>query len=61
MKIYVLVSQDKDGEPTLDMPVTFGRSIRAYTSKARAKVYARKFKSYVIEVKLTDGKIVHEG
>ena len=60
MKIYVLVAQE-DGEPTFNLPVQFGRAIRAYTSKARAKVYARKFECYVIEVDLTDGKIVHEG
>jgi hypothetical protein len=57
MKIYVLVTT-KDGEPTLDMPVHFGRSIRAYTSKARAKVYAKKFDCYVIEVDLTKGEMV---
>lgn len=59
MKIYVLVTTEK-GEPTVNMPVYFGRSIRAYISKSRARVYARKFQCYVIEVDLTDGKIVYE-
>lgn len=62
MKIYVLVATDEDGEPTLNMPVDFGRTIRAYNSKARAKVYARKFKCAVIEVDLQDGQLVaYEG
>ena len=60
MKIYVLVSNDEDGEATTNMPVNFGRGIRAYNSKARAKVYARRFKSSVIEVDLAEGKVVYE-
>ena len=58
MKIYVLVTMNKDDELTTNMPVSFGRGIRAYTSKARAKVYARKFECAVVEVKVEDGKIV---
>ncbi len=57
MKIYVLVTT-KDGEPTLDMPTHFGRSIRAYTSEKRAKAYAKRFDCYVIEIDLTKGKMV---
>lgn len=58
MNIYVLVSND-EGEPTTNMPVHFGRGIRAYNSKARARVYARRFGCAVIELKLQDGKIVY--
>ena len=32
MKVYVLVKTDKDSEPTLDMPVIFGRGVRAVES-----------------------------
>lgn len=59
MKIYILVANDK-GLPTTNMPVKFGRGIRAYGSKARARVYARRFDCAVIEVNLEDGKIVYE-
>lgn len=57
MKIYILVAND-EGQPTVSMPVSFGRNIRAYNSKARAKVYARKFKCAVVEVDIESGKIV---
>lgn len=59
MKIYVLVANE-DGTPTTNMPVQFGRGIRAYNSKARAKVYARRFNCHVIELNLEDGNIVYE-
>lgn len=58
MKVYILVANDKDGEPTFDMSVTFGRSIRAYNSKARAKVYARRFKCSVVELDVERGEVV---
>lgn len=57
MKVYILVAND-EGKPTLNMPIYFGRSIRAYNSKARAKVYARRFSCAVVEVDLETGKIV---
>lgn len=58
MKVYVLVDNDKDGNPTFDMSVTFGRHIRAYNSKARARTYARKFQCSVVELDIADGKVV---
>ena len=61
MKLYVLVAVDEDGEPTYNMPVGFGRAVRAYSSKARAKVYARKFKCAVIEVDLENGEMIAYG
>jgi len=57
-KIYVLIDTDEDGETITDMPVTFGRSVRAYTSKARARMYAKRFKCEVVELDLNDGEIV---
>lgn len=58
MKVYVLVDNDKDGNPTFDMSITFGRHIRAYNSKARAIVYARKFSCSVVELDIENGKVV---
>lgn len=58
MKVYVLVANDKDGKPTFDMSITFGRHIRAYNSKARARVYARKFNCSVVELDTQEGKVV---
>lgn len=58
MKVYVLVKKDKDGKPTFNMPTHFGRLTRAYSSKARAKIYAKKFECNVIELELEQGKIV---
>lgn len=58
MKIYLLVANDLEGKPTLNMPTTFGRQTRAYASKARAKVYAKKFNCSVVEFDLAKGKIV---
>jgi hypothetical protein len=60
MKVYVLVAKDEKGGTTFNMPVTFGRGLRAYNSEARAKVYARKFKCSVVELKTEEGKIVYE-
>lgn len=57
MKVYILVAIN-EGSATTNMPVLFGRGIRAYNSKARAKVYARRFKCAVVEVDLGTGKIV---
>lgn len=57
MKIYILVAND-EGNPTTNMPIYFGRGIRAYSSKARARVYARKFKCVVVEIDLASGRIV---
>jgi len=57
MKIYILVTND-EGSPSLNMPVKFGRSIRAYDSKARAKVYARRFNCSAVEVDITEGKLL---
>lgn len=57
MKVYLLVNKNQN---TLNMPVTFGRKIRVYESKARAKVYGRKFNCSVVELDLEGGKIVHE-
>lgn len=59
MTIYILVANN-DGEPTLNMPYSFGRNIRAYESKARAKVYARRFKCAVVEIDLEDGQIIFD-
>lgn len=61
MKVYVIVAQNDDGEPTFDMPVSFGRNVRAYSSKARAKVYARKFNAVVVELDLEQGEVVWQG
>lgn len=58
MKVYVLVAENEKGELTFDMPVTFGRGLRAYDSKARAKVYARKFNCNVVELDLDKGIVV---
>jgi hypothetical protein len=58
MKVYVLVTQDTEGNPTFEMPTHFGRTTRAYASKARAKVYAKKFNCKVVELNLEDGKVV---
>ena len=58
MKIYVLVANDKEGKPTFDMSITFGRNIRAYNSRARARVYARKFQCSVVEFDIEKGKVV---
>lgn len=58
MKIYILVKKNEEGEVTTNMPVTFGRRVRAYNNKARAKVYARNFDSRVIEVDLEKGTAV---
>lgn len=58
MKIYILVTNDKDGNPIVNMPTLFGRTTRAYASKARARVYARKFSCSVVEIDLEKGKIV---
>lgn len=57
MKVYVLVTT-KNGEPTFDMPTTFGRGVRAYDSKARAQAYAKRFKAVVIELDLENGEEV---
>lgn len=59
MKVYVLVADDNDHNLTFNMPVTFGRGLRAYDSEARAKVYARKFKCKVVELDIDKGKIVY--
>lgn len=58
MKVYVLVAKDEEGKPTFNMPVLFGRSLRAYDSKARARVYAKKFNCDVVELELESGKVV---
>lgn len=58
MKVYVLVTKDKEGKPTFNMPTHFGRTTRAYASRARAKVYARKFDCDVVELELEEGKVV---
>ena len=58
MKVYVLVANDKEGKPTFNMPTHFGRTTRAYSSKARARVYAKKFSCTVVELDLEQGKIV---
>lgn len=58
MKIYILVAKDKDGKPTINMPVQFGRALRGYTQKGRAQVYGRKFNSTVLEFDTEQGKIV---
>ncbi len=58
MKIYVLVADDNEHNLTFNMPVVFGRGLRAYDSKARAKVYARKFKCKVVELDIKSGKII---
>ncbi len=60
MKVYVLVSKDKDDEPTFNMPVTFGRGLRAYDSKPRAKVYARRFKCMVVELEVERGEVIYD-
>lgn len=60
MKVYVLVSKDKNNELTFNMPVHFGRGLRAYDSKARAKVYARKFNCKVVELDVMTGKTVFD-
>ena len=57
MKVYILVNKNQN---TLSMPVTFGRSVRVYDSKARAKVYGRKFNCTVVELDVEKGKVVHE-
>lgn len=57
MKIYVLVASE-EGQPSVNMPVYLQRQIRAYTSKARARVYARKFNCAVVEVDISSGKII---
>lgn len=57
MKIYILVKKNEEGEVTTNMPVTFGRRIRAYDNKSRAKVYARNFDSRVVEVDLEKGTV----
>lgn len=58
MKVYILVAQDKEGKSTFDMPVTFGRNLRVYDSKSRAKVYGRRFGCKVIELNIEEGKEV---
>lgn len=58
MKVYVLVTKDTEGKPTFNMPTHFGRTTRAYSSRARAKVYANKFNCNVVELDLSEGKIV---
>lgn len=58
MKVYILVAKDDEGELTFNMPYNFGRNIRAYTSKARAKVYARRFNCEVVELDIETGKIL---
>ncbi len=58
MKVYVLVTKDKDGKPTFNMPTHFGRTTRAYASKARARVYAKKFGCAVVALDLEKGKVV---
>lgn len=58
MKVYVLVAQDEEGEPTLDMPTHFGRKVRAYTSKAVAKVNAKRFNCAVVELSIGRGEVV---
>lgn len=58
MKVYILVAQDEKGNATFDMPVTFGRGLRAYNSKLRAKVYARRFGCKVFELDTEEGKEV---
>lgn len=55
MKVYVLVAKDKEGNPTFNMPINFGRGLRAYDSKARAKVYARRFNCKVVELNIEEG------
>lgn len=58
MKIYVLVMESGDDTHSLKMPTTFGRRIRAYPSKARAKAYAKRFNALVFECELTEENIV---
>lgn len=55
MKVYILVNKTTN---SLQMPVTFGRGIRVYDSKARAKVYGRKFNCSVVELDVDEGKVV---
>jgi hypothetical protein len=59
MKLYVLIDQEDD-KPTFNLPVHFGRGVRAYSSQARARVYARRFNCYIVEVDMTKGNIVYE-
>lgn len=58
MKIYILVANDKDGKPTINMPTQYGRATRAYTSIGRAKAYARRFDCSVVEFDTEKGKLV---
>lgn len=58
MKVYILVANDKDGNPTVNMPKQFGRATRAYTSKGRARVYAKKFMCTALEFDTEQGKAV---
>lgn len=58
MKVYVLVGVDENGEPTLDMPVHFGRRVRAYASKGVAKTNAKRFNCAVIELSVGRGEVV---
>lgn len=58
MIIYILVGKDKNNKPTIKMPVSFGRSVRAYTSKSMAKNYAKKFGAIAIEFDTDKGNII---
>jgi len=58
MKVYVLVAEDKDGEPTFSMSTQFGRTVRAYTNRAQAKAYAKRFGCVAIELNVEDGLVV---
>jgi hypothetical protein len=58
MKIYVLIIRNDDDTDTLKMPTTFGRRIRAYPSKARAKAYAKRFNATVVECEVNEENIV---
>lgn len=58
MKIYILVTKDKNGKQTIHMPINFGRNVRAYTSKPMAQRYAKKFNAIAYEFDTEDGVIV---
>lgn len=58
MRIYILVADDKNGEPTFEMPVRLGRKLRVYESKKVAQRYAAKFNCTAIELKVEEGYAV---
>lgn len=51
MKLYLLASKDNT-EISVNLPIHFGRTIRAYKSEATARNFAKRFRSSVVEVDL---------